>query len=338
MILRQYGRNIALLLVTKFLDNMFCFGTMKSYIFVLTVSTHLLCCSVYSELRSSAKEDNPQPAVDQFLSLHASLNNARLVSEALSKMSFLCSSSSSDHEENISEEAIKVASDSRKQATSWVHAALATNLSSFTVYSRQGTSNPAPNPKKTLVNQPILVLENTTKSSAGKSQSQTKHNKPAVSKIIPPSSSGVPRRFTDGFLTLNHKSKASSSPPREWVKGDGVDERVELADMLREDSQEWFLGFVERFLDADVDVSTLSNNGQIAGMLTQLKSVNDWLDEISSCKDEEETPQISTETIDRIRKKIYEYLLTHVESAAAALGSPSLLPSPPPPTDAKHKR
>lgn len=286
---------------------------------------------MYSELRFSAKEDNPQPAVDQFLSLHCSLNNARLVSEALSKMSF--SGSSPDHEENISEEATKVASDTRKQATSWIHGALATNLSSFTVYSRQGTSNPAPSPK-TQVNQPVLVLENTTKSSAGKSQ--TKHNKPAVSKIIP--SSGVPRRFSDG-ITMNQKSKASS-PPREWLKGDGLDETVNLADMLREDSQEWFLGFVERFLDADVDVSTLSNNGQIAGMLTQLKSVNDWLDEISSCKDEDEPPQISTETIDRIRKKIYEYLLTHVESAAAALGGGSQppLPLPSPPTDAKHKR
>lgn len=288
----------------------------------------LRCISVYSELRSSAKEDNPQPAVDQFLSLHASLNNARLVSEALSKMSF--AGSSPDHEENVSEEAIRVASDTHKQATSWVHAALATNLSSFTIYSRQGTSNPtlasnpAPSPKNH-VNQPTLVLENSTKSSAGKSQ--TKPNKPAVSKIIP---SGVPRRFSDG-ITLNQKSK--SSPPREWLRGDGLDETVDLADMLREDSQEWFLGFVERFLDAEVDVSTLSNNGQIAGMLTQLKSVNDWLDEISSCKDEEETPQISSETIDRIRKKIYEYLLTHVESAAAALGGGS---QPPPQIGRAH--
>jgi hypothetical protein len=87
------------------------------------------------------------------------------------------------------------------------------------------------------------------------------------------------------------------------------------------------LGYVERFLDADVDTSALSDNGQIAGMLTQLKSVNDWLDEIGSSKDEAETPHVSSETVDRLRKKIYEYLLTHVESAAAALGGGSQ-PSP----------
>ncbi|KAK8571513.1 hypothetical protein V6N13_047188 [Hibiscus sabdariffa] len=64
-------------------------------------------------------------------------------------------------------------------------------------------------------------------------------------------------------------------------------------------------------------------------MLTQLKSVNDWLDEISSSKDEDETPlNVSMETVDRLRKKIYDYLLTHVESAAAALGGVSQ-PSPP---------
>ncbi|KAF2322021.1 hypothetical protein GH714_005751 [Hevea brasiliensis] len=112
-------------------------------------------------------------------------------------------------------------------------------------------------------------------------------------------------------------------PPPEWIKGSGLDEAVDLAEMLQMESQDWFLGFVERFLDADVDSSTLSDNGQIAGMLTQLKSVNDWLDEIGSSKDEEETPNVSSETIDRLRKKIYEYLLTHVESAAAALGSGS---------------
>uniref|UniRef100_A0A7C9CP01 DUF6857 domain-containing protein n=1 Tax=Opuntia streptacantha TaxID=393608 RepID=A0A7C9CP01_OPUST len=108
---------------------------------------------------------------------------------------------------------------------------------------------------------------------------------------------------------------------------------MDLAEKLQTESQNWFLGFVERFLDADVDSSTLSDNGQIAGMLAQLKSVNDWLDEISGGSvneeeeedngkvEDEERTRVSSETIDRLRKKIYEYLLTHVESAAAALGS-----------------
>ncbi|KAH0664364.1 hypothetical protein KY284_029295 [Solanum tuberosum] len=287
---------------------------------VASASESLLrCLSTYSELSSSAKEDNAQPAVEQFLALHASLKNVHLVGDALSK-TISAAGSESDHEENPSEEALKAASEKRKQATLWVNAALATNLSSFSVYSKKATSTPialsapSPSPKTIALNQPMLVLDNSTKNTLAKPQAKPR---PTMSSKI--QSSGSQRRLTDG-VAANQKPK--SPPPADWVRGDGLEEAVDLAEMLRVASQDWFLGFVERFLDADVDASALSDNGQIAGMLSQLKSVNDWLDEISSSKDDE-SPKIASETIDRIRKKIYEYLLTHVESAAAALGGGS---------------
>ncbi|KAK9288471.1 hypothetical protein L1049_016928 [Liquidambar formosana] len=279
----------------------------------------LRCLSTYSELSSSASEDNPQPTVEQFLTLHASLNNARLIADSLSKT--IPAGSSPDNEETPSEEALKVTSDRRKHAASWVHAALTTNLSPFSVFSKDpslnkiSASTPAQSPKTTSGNQPMVVLENTTKIASAKAQ--TKPRQTVISKIFAP---GTPRRIGDGQAV---SQKPRAPPPSEWVRGNGLDEAVDLAEMLRIESQDWFLGFVERFLDADVDASTLSDNGQIAGMLTQLKSVNDWLDEIGSSKDEGETPHISSETVDRLRKKIYEYLLTHVESAAAALGGGS---------------
>lgn len=279
----------------------------------------LRCLSTYSELSSSAKEDNAQPAVEQFLALHASLKNVHLVGDALSK-TISAAGSESDHEENPSEEALKAVSEKRKQATLWVNAALATNLSSFSVYSKKATSTPialsapSPSPRTIALNQPMLVLDNSTKNTLAKPQAKPR---PTMSSKI--QSSGSQRRLTDG-VAANQKPK--SPPPVDWVRGDGLEEAVDLAEMLRVASQDWFLGFVERFLDADVDASALSDNGQIAGMLSQLKSVNDWLDEISSSKDDE-SPKIASETIDRIRKKIYEYLLTHVESAAAALGGSS---------------
>uniref|UniRef100_A0A0V0IY04 Putative muscle M-line assembly protein unc-89-like n=1 Tax=Solanum chacoense TaxID=4108 RepID=A0A0V0IY04_SOLCH len=287
---------------------------------VASASESLLrCLSTYSELSSSAKEDNAQPAVEQFLALHASLKNVHLVGDALSK-TISAAGSESDHEENPSEEALKAVSEKRKQATLWVNAALATNLSSFSVYSKKATSTPialsapSPSPKTIALNQPMLVLDNSTKNTLAKPQAKPR---PTMSSKI--QSSGSQRRLTDG-VAANQKPK--SPPPADWVRGDGLEEAVDLAEMLRVASQDWFLGFVERFLDADVDASALSDNGQIAGMLSQLKSVNDWLDEISSSKDDE-SPKIASETIDRIRKKIYEYLLTHVESAAAALGGGS---------------
>lgn len=276
-------------------------------------------CSLYSELTSSANEDNPQPAVEQFLTLHSSLNNARMIADSLSKI--LPVGSSPDQEENPSEEALKVTSDRRKHAASWVQAALATNLSSFSVFSKETNSTlsaPAASSqgqKIVSANQPMIVLENSTKNVSAKTPGKPRST--VVSKLV---ASGAIRRPGDSPAT---GQKPQPQPLPEWTRGNGLDEAVDLAEMLQMESQDWFLGFVERFLDADVDTSSLSDNGQIAGMLSQLKSVNDWLDKIGSSKDEVEAPRVSAETVDRLRKKIYEYLLTHVESAAAALGSGS---------------
>ncbi|XP_073150570.1 uncharacterized protein [Henckelia pumila] len=274
----------------------------------------LRCLSTFSELRSSAEENNPQPVVEQFLSLHASLNKSLVLANSLSKTLLL---DSSDVHEEVPEEALKVTSDGRNLATSWVNTALGTNLSPFTVYHRAGTPSPfaaltlSPGSKTLSGNQPVLVLEKSIKNISSKTLT-----KPHLTANSKNSSIGTPRRINDG-PTVGQNVK--TLPPLEWAKGDGLDEAVELSKLLQLESQDWFLSFVERFLGSDVDSSSLSDNGQIAGMLSQLKSVNDWLDEIGSGKDDD-MPHVSTETIDRIRKKIYEYLLTHVESAAAALG------------------
>ncbi|XP_071704087.1 uncharacterized protein [Rutidosis leptorrhynchoides] len=286
--------------------------------------TLLQCISTYSELRSSAKEDNPQPAVEQFLTLHTNLINAHQISESLSKRT-LSNSSSEDHEENPSEELLKVSSERQKQATSWVHAAIATNLSSFSVYSKHAKLTTLIAPSSTTDQtpkavRPVIVLEGSANTPSPKTQVKPRNS--VGSKI---GNSSTARRQIVG-PNMQQKSKMVEPPP-EWEKGGGFDEAIDLALKLKMESQDWFLGFVERFLDADVDTSnSLSDNSQIAGMLSQLKSVNDWLDSIGSIKNDEEQQQeschISAETIDRIRKKIYDYLLTHVESAAAALGKP----------------
>ncbi|CAO2821820.1 unnamed protein product [Amaranthus hypochondriacus] len=302
----------------------------------------LRCLSKYSELSSSAKEDDPQPAVEQFLALHSSLKSALLTVNSLSKTTIV--GSSPDSQETLSEETQKILSERRKQAASWVNASLATDLSSFSLYTDRPTlplsvSSQSQNPKLNSVNQPILVLENASKNASPKPIS-----KPRLSVSSKTSSPGTPRRASD-MLATTQKIRPQPPPP-EWARGNGLDEYVDLAEKLQSESQNWFLGFVEQFLDADVDSTTLTDNGQIAGMLSQLKSVNDWLDEIggSSAQDEEqdteeeEMARISSETIDRLRKKIYEYLLTHVESAAAALGSGSQLIPPVRTTDSKGRR
>lgn len=118
-----------------------------------------------------------------------------------------------------------------------------------------------------------------------------------------------------------------------WAKGDGLQETAELASKLRKESQSWFLKFLECALDngfqasnsaeAIMDVSALrvaqEDKSQIAAMLSQLKRVNDWLNEVDTASQHARDTAL-LETVSRIRKKIYSYLLQHVESAAVALG------------------
>lgn len=288
----------------------------------------LRCLSLYTELTTSAKEDNPQPTVEQFLMLHANLNNARTIADSLAK-TITMGSSSPTSEETPPEEALKTTAEKRKLAASWVQAALGTDLSSFSVYTKEPISSLGPNPSQTQKGvsgnrQPVVLL-----GSSGKNDAATKTPAKTRAKLAGPA---TPRRGGDA---ASNGPKLPALPLLEWERGNGLDETVDLAEVLKVESRDWFLGFVERFLDADVDTSVLSDNGQIAGMLSQLKSVNDWLDEIGSTKTDEgeaQTPGVSGEVVDRLRKKIYEYLLTHVESAAAALGNGLTQPSPPAPT------
>ncbi|CAH2038538.1 unnamed protein product [Thlaspi arvense] len=274
----------------------------------------LQCLMMYNDLMSTAKEDDPLPVVEQFLKLHSGLKNVQIITESLSRL--LSLTSSPENEETRSEEAVKAASEKQKLAASWVQAALVTNLSAFSVYSSKPAKSAASRSK------PLVILENPGNNSTGKPRGNVPNRPTVGSKLV---AQGMIRKNRENSSSQKATTVAGSeSPPLNWVKGSGLNEATDLAEKLQTVSQDWFLRFVERFLDADVlETSSnlnLSDNGQIAGMLSQLKSVNDWLDEIGSKEDGEGLQEVSKETIDRLRKKIYEYLLTHVESAAAALG------------------
>lgn len=280
--------------------------------------------SIYAELSSSAKEDNPQPTVEQFLSLHATLGQAALVADSLSKT--IPTGSSPEHEENLLEEALKTSLKKHKLATSWVQAALATDLSSFTVFKKQPTSGLAAgsalsqSPQTIAGSQHTVIIEDSVNTGALKSQT-----KPRASISSKLSSLSTPRRSGNGLI-IGQKPRVS--PPLKWVRGAGLTEAADLANLLQVESRDWFLGFIEKFLDANVDASALSDKGQVAGMLSQIKRVNDWLDEIETTKENSNGCSIRTEMVGRLRRKIYRYLLTHVESAAVAIGGGHVTAAP----------
>lgn len=127
----------------------------------------------------------------------------------------------------------------------------------------------------------------------------------------------------------------AATPAPAWVRGKGVAESAELAKQLESEAQRWFLNFMEDALDVGFHVATSGSNerddllhgakvmsqqenSHIATMLSQLKRVNDWLDQVGDGLDSK-----LIETKARLKRKIYDFLLQHVESAAAALGNVS---------------
>ncbi|CAA6668450.1 unnamed protein product [Spirodela intermedia] len=273
------------------------------------------CLSIYAELSSSAREEDPQSTVEQFLSLYAGLTQAGLVADSMLKTLPSEDGREEPVEPPFSEELLKAAADSQKHATSWVRAALATDLSGFTVF-RRSSANCTAGAVGAASAAPLVILDGSSKMPAS--------GGPPVKTRLP----RLPIAGGGSTTMLRGKPKASAaaalvnSPLPEWDRGEGLEEVAELARSLRVESRDWFLGFVDRFL-----------NGRVASMLSQLKRVNDWLEEVGRpmAAGEEvgsagggsstEGSQVPPEMIDRLRKKIYDYLLTHVESAAVALGA-----------------
>ncbi|KAM0879197.1 hypothetical protein ACQ4PT_034402 [Festuca glaucescens] len=290
----------------------------------------LRCLSSYAEVSSTAEEQNPQLAVEQFLALHSAMSRATVVADSLAKAAASTSTTTSQDQStvgeaaSIDEESLAIAAERRRRAASWVGAGLATDLSAFSLYNLRPTPANAASPLA------VVLVDESAKPVA------VKASPPAKSRLSP--GKGKVRAGAVAAVT------AAAAPPPDWERGGGAEERGELARRLGEESRRWFLSFVERFLDADVAAAAPWDRDRAARMLPQLKRVNDWLSDIgkppvveppappTDAGGEEPVANaapaaasngVPEETIERLRKKIYEYLLTNVDSAAAVLGETS---------------
>ncbi|PSS18129.1 Protein of unknown function DUF936, plant protein [Actinidia chinensis var. chinensis] len=117
----------------------------------------------------------------------------------------------------------------------------------------------------------------------------------------------------------------------EWAKGDGLKDIKELRENLLDETQSWFLKFLEGALDVgfrlekkgkdSVGRRILETNGnEIAVTLSQLKQANEWLDKLMRSNFSSEREQLS-KTVEGLKQKVYACLLVHVDSAASALES-----------------
>lgn len=329
--------------------------------------------SMFSELLSSAKTENPHPSIDQFFTFHKMLAQSMTASEALAKCR--AGNKYDDDEKTgiLGGDFIKICAEKENNAAQLVRIALATDLTSISILgnyihkssnSKEATKLKATNsnPNTTLDDSSVIQNPKTRPSSVSsrKSGHVSLDNKiPGNSHVsldnkIPgkSTSASVSETTSDKKPTKRHSlstafgsrnakasckvspEPSSKEPAMTWVKGNGVNETVELSKLLHKEATNWFLKFIEGALDAgfhtsrekadDTADSTAKNQpqqdkSQIAAMLSQLKKANDWLDQLGQKNQGVDERSKMVETVDRLKQKIYAFLMQHVESAACAL-------------------
>ena len=240
-------------------------------------------CSMFSDLCSSSKAGNPLPTIDRFLLIYEDAMKWITISESLS-----AARSTSGPNEAIS-------MDKTKPVSLWVEAALATDLevvslvNSIDGYSKQKFS--------------------------GKPSIAAGDNSPRMT-------------FSKKNSLVTLAKNQAKAPSNMWSRGQCVGETVSFAKSLRHEMQSWFMKFVEDALDVGFQLygevlengreASCKDNGRVAAVLSQLKRVNDWLDAVGKKpevgkKSEEE--MILVEKIERLKRKIYGFVITHVGSA-----------------------
>ncbi|CBI18661.3 unnamed protein product, partial [Vitis vinifera] len=260
------------------------------------------CMSMFAELCESSQKDSAGPLVEQFLNLHQDMQKAAMSINALlsTRLAEVESSSCCSSQPPLAEACKNF---NNKNAISWVQAALETDLSKFCLFRKQDNREIRSGEKCH-----YIVLENSPEM---KSENHSPQNKPSPRNnggLSDSSAKGLPspswRRFS--------ASKRMSAKREEWSKGSGLRETANLAKKLLSVSRGWFLKYLEDSLNKGFGLKREEGGAEIACLLGQLKRVNQWLD--GSVEDGMEVD----ERIEGLRKKLYGFLLEHVDSAVVS--------------------
>ncbi|XP_020586343.1 uncharacterized protein LOC110028716 isoform X2 [Phalaenopsis equestris] len=167
---------------------------------------------------------------------------------------------------------------------------------------------------------------------------QMEHIPSQITKATIPCQDNPNKKFspseTSNTLTPSNLSEEPYENEKlEWARVDGLKEIQTVRATLLKESKSWFLRFLDVALEAGFRSGSRPKKGtkervagiskesedKIAVTLSQLKQVNDWLDELLSEDGIEDDEVLST--IERLKLKLYSCLLGQVESAASALES-----------------
>lgn len=260
------------------------------------------CMSLFAELCESSQKDSAGPLVEQFLNLHQDMQKAAMSINALlsTRLAEVESSSCCSSQPPLAEACKNF---NNKNAISWVQAALETDLSKFCLFRKQDNREIRSGEKCH-----YIVLENSPEM---KSENHSPQNKPS-----PRNNGGLSDSSAKGLPSPSRRrfsaSKRMSAEREEWSKGSGLRETANLAKKLLSVSRGWFLKYLEDSLNKGFGLKREEGGAEIACLLGQLKRVNQWLD--GSVEDGMEVD----ERIEGLRKKLYGFLLEHVDSAVVS--------------------
>ncbi|KAF5822506.1 hypothetical protein HanXRQr2_Chr01g0027331 [Helianthus annuus] len=238
----------------------------------------LQCMSRFAEICELA-ETSIKPLVEQFLNFYLSLQTSATAVNTL-----IDSKSTAD----------KTKGQPSRNSALWVQAALETNLGKFTLLTMDDNRKIQDSEGNY-----HIVLENAS------DKIQVENRSPGTKKI--------PRTQEPAFSRVRRGSPSPSptaknkSPERvKWSKGSGLTQTAKLAEQLLLVSRKWFLNYLEESLNNGFWLTKGEDSGAGVGLLGQLKRVNQWLDDSVQ----------GDENVESLRKKIYEFLLDHVQKAA----------------------
>ncbi|XP_059647887.1 uncharacterized protein LOC132294151 [Cornus florida] len=254
------------------------------------------CLSTYSEFQLTKGGDS-HILVDKFFDLQDDLAHSRLIVQSLTKISPPKTSDTDSNSAGSVKEALNLALERKKNATSWIKSAIESDLS---------PCSSSPKPVTTTRDATNTVKKSSIKNWAPKSKSASLLQKQVKNVEIP-----------NGLA-------ADKDDQPDWARGSALCAAADLSNSLQDECQRWFLCYIDKFLDeVDCKTSSIESDCQIAGMMYQIKRVNDWLD-VVVCKENGSKESSTTEdtgigACERVKNKIYSVLLKNVERTAMAL-------------------
>ncbi|OEL19885.1 hypothetical protein BAE44_0019096 [Dichanthelium oligosanthes] len=237
----------------------------------------------------SEKDDDPKELIDRFLKFSQELDRAVFIAQSQARFSQAKVCRCSTSSASP-KAASKAALDRKHSAISWVREAIEADLSPFSSHTRAASeSAKAPASEAKPVNQLFC-------------------SKPKC----------------------NCNSRPSKKNADVSIEGSNLNAALDLATAMQSDCNRWFLKYIDKFLDgieSETDYATCDS--QVAGLLQQLKKVDDWLNRVvrherkfsidRGSKDNVLSEEEESDACERVRRKIYGALLRHVQYAAMAL-------------------